>query len=69
MGFTVTFEMICPKYSFLVMLNSYLVGFTKRELDLSLEKTPFMCWRCSEVEEEFIRISYKYTVQKWSRAS
>ena len=57
-------EMMYPKYSNSVRPNSYFVGFAKRDLDLSLDKTHSMYWRCSEVEDEYIRISSKYTVQK-----
>ena len=68
-GLTVPIEMMYTKYSNSVRPNLHLVGFEKRELGLSLDKTHSMCWRCSEVKNEYIRISYKYTVQKWSRAS
>ena len=57
------------KYFNSVRPYSHLVGFAKKKLDLSLGKTNSMCKRCSEVEGEYIRISSKYTVQKWSRNS
>ena len=38
LGLKMQFEMICPKYSNSVRPNSYLVGFAKRELNVSLDK-------------------------------
>ena len=56
--------MICAKNSNSVRANLYLVDFSKRDLDLSLDKTHLMYWKCLEVEEEYIKISSKYTVEK-----
>ena len=61
---TVPLEMTCPKYSYSVRPNLYLVGFAKRELDRSLDKTHSMYWWCCEVKDEYIRILSEYTVPK-----
>ena len=67
LGLTVPLEIINPENFNSLRPNSHLIGFTKRELDLSLDKTYSMYWRCSEVEDKYIGMSCKYTVQKWSR--
>ena len=63
-GLAVLLEMIYYKYTNSVRPNSPLVGFAKRELDLTLVKTHSIYWRYSKVEDEYIRISFRYTVQK-----
>ena len=62
LGLTMALEMIYPKYFNLMRSNPHLVGLAKRELDLSLDKTHSMCQRCLAVDDEYIRISSKYTV-------
>ena len=66
-GVIAQLDTMWPKFSNSVRPNSHLVGFLKRKIDMSLDKTHSMYWRSLDVEDTYTRISSKYSVQRWSK--